>query len=365
MKFTPTNNLLCENSVEINKDNILAKFYNSIINKIRNLSIEYNTFDNEVNSVYGTGNVMKDVVYKVNCFIKCKSKCCSGEYFSNIKCLQNELCNKKIKKVRKYILNIILTVYFSLAAFTGIILFIIYFFFSRKYYENKQSLKNAFSAFLFSQAIFLIIPIIILFIISKCKNKKIIEILGGDFKRYKNIFYITETREDKKFIEEKSKTEHIKKINKNKEENEKYNESEPNKDNDIIFNEDSPKLGGNRENKLDSESYFSHCKKNEKIVKKYDKLSSNDNYLIIEMHNNINDNHIGNFENSFQNINLEKNENHSAYFNEINNKINMNSNEKILYLLKDDIGIKNYQPKKVSINTNELSINEVKLETKY
>lgn len=120
------------------KSIFITTFYNAKNKQKRNLNIFYNTFDNEFYSIYGTGNILKDVVYKVNCVIKCKSKCCSGEYFSNMICLSESQCDRKIQKVKKFILKIAFISYLSLAVFTSLIIFLVYFFLSKKFYDTRH-----------------------------------------------------------------------------------------------------------------------------------------------------------------------------------------------------------------------------------
>lgn len=218
-----------------------------IYNKKRSLNIFYKPFDNEINSVYGTGNVLKDVVYKVNCMIKCKSHCCSGENFTNIKCLLQSQCLKKVEKVKKFILKVVFACYSTLAILTSIIVFIIYFFISKRFYDNKQSFKNGLATLLFSLSIFLILPILFLIIYSKLKKIRIVEILGGNFSKYKNLLLKTDVKNDE--------ITNIPKREKNKiNQNNNYYRNEINKTNFEKNNDLNFQIKNNNTNKVESVS---------------------------------------------------------------------------------------------------------------
>lgn len=173
--------------------NFYLQFYN-FQSPVRILNIYYNKFDNETNSIYGTGNILEDVVYKVNCVIKCNSNCCIGD-LNRLKCLTIKQCNKKADKIKSFVFKIILISYFALACLTSFIIFIVCYFVSKKFfYENKPALQNAISGSLLSLSSFLIIPIIALFIYSKIKKRTIFNILGGDFSKVNSLILTTEVK---------------------------------------------------------------------------------------------------------------------------------------------------------------------------
>lgn len=252
----------------------------------RNLSINYKTFDNEINSVYGTGNILKDVVYKVNCVLKCKSNCCSGEFFSNIICLSESQCNKKIQKVKKFILKTVFISYASLAAFTSLVIFFVYFLLSKKLYATRQSAKNAFAALIICVSVFLVIPIIFIFVYSIVKRKKIFAMLGADFSKFKSFVAVTETKDEDRLLSYSNRKDNNGKLNnysielKIAEENIKVEKIMKNeffqklKDNN---HENNYNENNNHEIKLDSESNLIH--KN-KINSNKDNTSNRKNSVI-------------------------------------------------------------------------------------
>lgn len=193
---------------------------------------------NEMNTIYGTGNKLKDVVYKATCDIICSSQnqinsqnhnshtqgpyhgnnhidpnrnCCSGD-LENLKCMSEQYCNYLKSFLQGYLIGIILSTYISLIFITMLIIFIIFYCLSlrqAKHFENNKKLKCenvsengdeeevaqieyaltkrqalingivAASLVLFTG---MIIPIVVLKLISIWKNKSMTRMLGGDFK---------------------------------------------------------------------------------------------------------------------------------------------------------------------------------------
>jgi hypothetical protein len=212
------------------------------------LDIEYTVFHpgnndnndinlNKMNSVFGTGNKLKDIALNSACISICRNSsdtytkgiCCTGENLVSIKCMDRDYCKKLYKDINSYLTFLIITVYFSTAIVTMLIMFLIFFILSRRVgrykitqinntkqnyskqrdsdkininmnsnrsseidnmnlnneISDKLSLKQAYINGLVAAILVLftalILPIIIMKIISVYKGKSMTRMLGGNF----------------------------------------------------------------------------------------------------------------------------------------------------------------------------------------
>ena len=171
----------------------------------------YHTFNNEINSIYGTGDTKYDIEYRVECDRKC-NKCCDGQIKEKIRCLEEDECDKIENKLYRHIYKILLGVYFMVLVITTIIVFLVFYFISKKVYSYQESIKNGRVMALLVLSSGLILPIIILKIISCYKKIPMIKLLGGNFEKITpKIVLSVETklseREKKYLIEEEIKPE--------------------------------------------------------------------------------------------------------------------------------------------------------------
>jgi hypothetical protein len=160
---------------------------------------------NELNSIYGTGNKLKDVIYRTSCLSTCNSTniylgklCCSGNDINQLECKPQKYCKLLKNHIEDYLFLTIISTYIAVLVITMIIMFIIFYYLSYKNFlaqeisisgENrnlsdinkKQSLINGLVAATLTLFLFLIIPIIILKIVSFLKKKSMTRLLGGKF----------------------------------------------------------------------------------------------------------------------------------------------------------------------------------------
>lgn len=152
-----------------------------------------NNINITTNSIYGTGNKLKDLLYKNACTTICKEvngggklSCCVGG-IQDIKCMDEQFCQILIDLVNRFLIMIIFSTYFSLMLLTMIIIFIIFYTLSRKRAKNELSIKgsclNGLVAALLVLFAGLIVPIAILKIISLYKKKSMTKLLGGNFQK--------------------------------------------------------------------------------------------------------------------------------------------------------------------------------------
>lgn len=168
---------------------------------VKNIDINYTSFTldnyNLKNTIYGSGNRLKDVIYKSACIVRClynqnqtkieiiqkNSFCCEWKTdVESLNCVEKEKCNYLENKLKNYLTFLILTVYFSLVLVLMIILFIVFFYLSSKSLSKKQSLRNGLVVVVLVLFTSTIIPIIVLKIISLKKKISITKLLGGEFK---------------------------------------------------------------------------------------------------------------------------------------------------------------------------------------
>jgi hypothetical protein len=160
----------------INIDNFKYFF----LRNSRLLNVIYHPFDNEVNSIYGTGNALKDVVYKDYCHIICNTRCCSGNDIQKLKCLTVLQCEILLNRIKVFTLYIIFVCYIGFSIITSIIIFFVYFCITRRNHNFSKSFKIGFTYGFITFSAFTIFGILLIYLISKKKKKKIIELFWGD-----------------------------------------------------------------------------------------------------------------------------------------------------------------------------------------
>lgn len=204
-------------SVEINYQIFQPKLQN-------NFTLE----NNEFNSVYGTGNRLKDVIYKTACLSTCislnidvKNSCCSGNDINKLECKSEQYCKLLKKYIEDYLFSIIISSYSALIIITMITMFIIFYYLSYTKFlaqeiklsgeytkissiNKKQSFINGLVAATLTLFLFLILPILILKTISIFKKKSMTSLLGGKFQiissfRLLTSIEIKESEKEKRF----------------------------------------------------------------------------------------------------------------------------------------------------------------------
>jgi hypothetical protein len=204
-------------SVEINYQIFQPKLQN-------NSTLE----NNEFNSIYGTGNRLKDVVYKTACLSTCNSlhidvqnSCCSGNDINKLECKSEQFCKLLKKYIDDYLFSIIISSYSAFIIITMITMFIIFYYLSYTKFlaqeiklsgeytkisniNKKQSLINGLVAATLTLFLFLIFPILILKTISIFKKKSMTSLLGGKFQIISSFKLLTsieikESEKEKRF----------------------------------------------------------------------------------------------------------------------------------------------------------------------
>jgi hypothetical protein len=163
------------------------------------------------NSIYGTGNKITDVVYRASCKALCKKNyirefpnyCCSGESLETLKCNTMDYCNILRGYINEFLISIVFTSYISLILITMLVIFLIYYFLSKRTLQRsstKQCILNGLVASTIVLFTGLILPIIILKITSIYMKKSMTSILGGEFKEINptNLIMSVEVRNDDK-----------------------------------------------------------------------------------------------------------------------------------------------------------------------
>jgi hypothetical protein len=210
---------------------LLNLIFTILLNLFHNtVAINYNytpfvPFQNEtfieINSIYGTGNRLKDISYKLACNSLCieidrknleknsenfvdnknytitydNSQCCTGKDLNKLQCMEKRYCEKLIGYIDGYFVIIVFSTYITLLCITMVIMFIIVYYLSIKNstgnrnenegtntLNKKQCIKNGLVAALLTLLGGFIIPIIILKFICLYRNISMTKILGGDFR---------------------------------------------------------------------------------------------------------------------------------------------------------------------------------------
>ena len=169
-------------------------FFISFINihsKEDELYTPYSDYNNpSINSIYGTGNRTLDIIYRKNCARLCGEKtyddshCCEGNTLEEEKCQSFRRCQDILDNFQRYIINIALISYFSLMFIVMVVVFFVYYCYTR---DKKYKCKNAYSSSLVVFFAATIIPIIILQIYCWYKVITIEQYFGANFDKCFNI----------------------------------------------------------------------------------------------------------------------------------------------------------------------------------
>ena len=175
---------------QINIVIFLISFLN-IYSKEDELYIPYSDYNNpSINSIYGTGNRTLDIIYRERCAKLCGEKiyddshCCEGNTLEEEKCQSFKRCQDILDNFQRYVIKIALISYFSLMFVVMVIVFIVYYCYTR---DKKFKCKNAYSS---SFIVFLagtVIPILILQIYCWYKVITIEQYFGANFDKCFNI----------------------------------------------------------------------------------------------------------------------------------------------------------------------------------
>ena len=151
----------------------------------------YSDYNNpSINSIYGTGNRTLDKIYRENCARLCGEKtyddshCCEGNTLEEEKCQSFRRCQDILDNFQRYIINIALISYFSLMFIVMVVVFFVYYCYTR---DKKYKCKNAYSSSLVVFFAATIIPIIILQIYCWYKVITIEQYFGANFDKCFNI----------------------------------------------------------------------------------------------------------------------------------------------------------------------------------
>ena len=169
-------------------------FFISFINihsKEDELYTPYSDYNHpSINSIYGTGNRTLDIIYRENCARLCGEKtyddshCCEGNTLEEEKCQSFRRCQDILDNFQRYIINIALISYFSLMFIVMVVVFFVYYCYTR---DKKYKCKNAYSSSLVVFFAATIIPIIILQIYCWYKVITIEQYFGANFDKCFNI----------------------------------------------------------------------------------------------------------------------------------------------------------------------------------
>ena len=169
-------------------------FFISFINihsKEDELYTPYSDYNHpSINSIYGTGNRTLDIIYRKNCARLCGEKtyddshCCEGNTLEEEKCQSFRRCQDILDNFQRYIINIALISYFSLMFIVMVVVFFVYYCYTR---DKKYKCKNAYSSSLVVFFAATIIPIIILQIYCWYKVITIEQYFGANFDKCFNI----------------------------------------------------------------------------------------------------------------------------------------------------------------------------------
>ena len=151
----------------------------------------YSDYENpSINSIYGTGNRTLDILYRENCAKLCGEKnyddthCCEGNTLEEEKCQSFKRCQEILDNFQRYVIKIALISYFTLMFIVMIIVFFVYYCYTR---DKKYKCKNAFAS---SVVVFFagtVIPILVLQIYCWYKVITIEQYFGANFDKCFNI----------------------------------------------------------------------------------------------------------------------------------------------------------------------------------
>ena len=169
---------------------LLTTFLNIFI-KGNELYIPYSDYKNpSINSIHGTGNRTLDIIYRENCAKLCGEKsytdthCCEGNTLEEEKCQSFKRCQEILDNFQRYVIGIALISYLTLMFITMIIVFIVYYIYTK---EKNYKLKNAFASSIIVLFAATVIPIVILQIYCWYRLITIEQFFGANFEKCFNI----------------------------------------------------------------------------------------------------------------------------------------------------------------------------------
>jgi hypothetical protein len=168
----------------------LSKFLNNFVEG-NELYIPYSDYKNpSINSIHGTGNRTLDIIYREKCAKLCGEEnysdehCCEGNTLEEEKCQSFKRCQEILDNFQHYVIGIALLSYLCLMVITMVIVFILYYCYTRdKYYKCK----NAFSSSIIVLFAATVIPIAILQFYCWYKIITIEQFFGANFDKCFNI----------------------------------------------------------------------------------------------------------------------------------------------------------------------------------
>jgi len=169
----------------------LLSFLNIFIKAESELYIPYSDYKNpSLNSIHGTGNRTLDVIYREKCAQLCGEKtysdyhCCEGNTLEEEKCQSFKRCQEILDNFQRYVISIALTSYLCLMVITMVIVFIVYYCYTK---DLKYKCKNAYSSAIIVLFAATILPIIILQFYCWNKAISIEQFFGANFDKCFNI----------------------------------------------------------------------------------------------------------------------------------------------------------------------------------
>ena len=169
---------------------LISKFLNNFVEG-NELYIPYSDYKNpSINSIHGTGNRTLDIIYREKCAKLCGEEnysdehCCEGNTLEEEKCQSFNRCQEILDNFQRYVIGIALLSYLCLMVITMVIVFILYYCYTKdKYYKCK----NAFSSSIIVLFAATVIPIAILQFYCWYKIITIEQFFGANFDKCFNI----------------------------------------------------------------------------------------------------------------------------------------------------------------------------------
>lgn len=162
-----------------------------ILSKSQEIYTPYSDYKHPtINSVYGTGNRTLDVLYRKKCATLCNKEtysdehCCEGNTLEDLKCQSFRRCQEILDNFQLYVLNIAFISYFSLLAITMVVVFIVYYHYTR---DKKYKCKNACSSSVIVFCAGTVIPIIVIQFYCWYKAISIEAFFGASFSTCVNV----------------------------------------------------------------------------------------------------------------------------------------------------------------------------------
>ena len=186
----------------------LSKF-KIIFTKENELYIPYSDYKNpSINSIHGTGNRTLDILYREKCANLCGVKeysdihCCEGNTLEEEKCKSFKRCQEILDNFQRYVIGIALIAYLTMMVITMVIVFIVYYIFTK---DKHYKCKNAYSSAIIVLFAATVIPIAILQFYCWYKLITIEKFFGANFDKCFNIgksLQSVEVKNDESLIEE-------------------------------------------------------------------------------------------------------------------------------------------------------------------